>query len=69
MQIKKRLTGGYRIDLTKDELVQLSKALEEHSVGHLTADPAEGKARSHVWSGVMGLAIKFPGVHTVKEEK
>ena len=68
MQIKKRLTGGYRIDLTSEELAHLSEALKEHSAGHLTADPAEGKARSHIWSAVMGLAVEFPGVHTVKED-
>lgn len=59
MQIKKRLTGGYRIDLTKDELVHLSEALTDHP----SADP-----RVRLLAGVMGLAVAFPGVHTVKEE-
>lgn len=60
MQIKKRrLTGGYRIDLTKDELVHLSEALNDHP----SADP-----RVRLLAGVMGLAVAFPGVHTVKEE-
>lgn len=59
MQIKKRLTGGYRIDLTKDELVHLSDALNDHP----SADP-----RVRLLAGVMDLAVKFPGAHTVKEE-
>ncbi len=59
MQIKKRLTGGYRIDLTKDELVHLSDALNDHP----SADP-----RVRLLAGVMDLAVAFPGVHTVKEE-
>ena len=68
MQIKKRLTGGYRIDLTSEELAHLSEALKEHSAGHLTADPAEGRARSHIWSAVMVLAAEFGGRTTVKED-
>jgi len=61
MQIKKRrLTGGYRIDLTKDELAHLSEALKEHP----SADP-----RVRLLAGVMDLAVAFPGAHTVKEEK
>lgn len=68
MKIRKRRAGTYRIDLTSEELGYLSEALKEHSAGHLTADPAEGKARSHIWSAVMGLAVEFPGVHTVKED-
>ena len=69
MKIRKRRTGTYRIDLTREELAHLSEALKEHSAGHLTAAPAEGKARSHIWSAVMGLAVEFPGAHTVKEEQ
>lgn len=66
MQIKKRrLTGGYRIDLTKDELVHLSEALKEHSGG---PGNEQTTARSWIWGCVMDLAVKFPGVHTVKEE-
>lgn len=61
MQIKKRLTGRYRIDLTQDELVQLSDALNAR------ADD-EGSPRVKLLAGVMGLAVEFPGVHTVKEE-
>lgn len=59
MKIKKRLTGGYRIDLTKDELAHLSDALNDHP----SADP-----RVRLLAGIMGLAVEFPGAHTVKEE-
>lgn len=66
MQIKKRITGTYRIDLTKDELTQMSEALKEHSGG---PSNEQTTGRSWMWGCVMGLAVKFPGVHTVKEVK
>lgn len=68
MKIRKRRAGTYRIDLTRDELAHLTEALKEHSAGHLTADPAEGRSRSHIWSAVMGGAVEFGGRTTVKEE-
>lgn len=59
MKIRKRRAGTYRIDLTSEELAHLSEALKEHP----SADP-----RVRLLAGVMGLAVAFPGVHTVKEE-
>lgn len=56
---KRRLTGTYRIDLTEEELTQLSEALTDHP----SADP-----RVRLLAGIMGLAVEFPGAHTVKEE-
>lgn len=65
MKIRKRRTGNYRIDLTKDELTHLSEVLKEHSAGHSNEQTT---GRSWMWGCVMDLAVKFPGVHTVKED-
>lgn len=62
MKIRKRLTGTYRIDLTRDELVQLSEALNGR------VEDNETPPRVKLFAGAMGLAVAFPGVHTVKEE-
>lgn len=62
MQIKKRLTGGYRLDLTRDELTHLSEALSGR------VEDNEVPPRVKLLAGVMALAVKFPGVHTVKED-
>lgn len=59
MKIRKRITGGYRIDLTHEELTQLSDTLTKHT---------DTPPRVKLLAGIMGLAVRFPGVHTVKEE-
>lgn len=56
---KRRLAGGYRIDLTEEELTHLSETLRASP----DADP-----RTRLAAGIMGLAVEFPGVHTVKED-